>query len=261
MQRCSNCGSIASPARTPAVATGATPRDCWPMLAVRRKIVVRVGGKSPQASLRPHPGLPRRERIALGGVADSHHAIVQGLKKQLPPVAGPQRENASARRDLPSSARARERPHVHFIGPRLIRLIRQPTPVWGKRRVELGERRSQEQLRFPEPDSRAAPSRIAFDRRGENVIAAAVVIESGRFPSGENEYGTSVSLPSVRRCASPVRPSGSSTSREQPGWWTGTRCSSGRESTLAIDFRPGGNSAARECPGPDPSPRYPCPGH
>lgn len=177
MQRCSNCGSIASPARTPAVATGATPRDCWPMLAVRRKIVVRVGGKSPQASLRPHPGLPRRERIALGGVADSHHAIVQGLKKQLPPVAGPQRENASARRDLPSSARARERPHVHFIGPRLIRLIRQPTPVWGKRRVELGERRSQEQLRFPEPDSRAAPSRIAFDRRGENVIAAAV---SGR---------------------------------------------------------------------------------
>jgi hypothetical protein len=53
-------------------------REHWrEALAIGRKI---VGGTW---------CLPRRERVVLGSVADGHHKLVEGLKKQFTPVAGP----------------------------------------------------------------------------------------------------------------------------------------------------------------------------
>ena len=144
-------------------------------LAVRRNVVVETeDARTPQRNLRPHPRLPGRERVAFGGVADRHHALVQSQKKQFPAVAGPHRIKTSARRNLPSPSRPRERAHVHFMGPRLIRRIGQPAPVRRKRREAFLERRTQEQFRFAGSDPDNARTGIGFHRHGENVLAPAV---------------------------------------------------------------------------------------
>src|SRR5439155_6209525 len=99
---------------------------------------------------------------------------------------------AAARRNLPAATWTRERPHVDLERRRFIRRIRQPAPVWRKRRGDLDKRRSQEQLRLSEP---RAP-RVAFHRRREDVHATGIPggKESQPLPIGRERIGYLLNL-------------------------------------------------------------------
>src|SRR4029077_5039649 len=105
----------------------------------RRESIVPVETHVGEPFLRPHSRLVRRERIPLHRIGRHHHPIVHSVEEQLTTTARPLRVHAATGRNLPLAAFVWKRPYIHLIAPRLVRRIRQPTPVGRERGLPLGE--------------------------------------------------------------------------------------------------------------------------
>src|SRR6266849_2628377 len=68
------------------IGSAETGNGCFTCITGERQVVDGHAGNLEQVSLRPHPRLAGEEGIAHGRVADGHHALVQGLKKQFTSV-------------------------------------------------------------------------------------------------------------------------------------------------------------------------------
>src|SRR5262245_45908504 len=156
------------------------PCVSWPCqdeesLAVRRYIV------------RPEPaphGVEREQRLRHTGserrpVAvhwNRDHAIGTGAdatrkKEDLPSVAAPSRDVATAVRDLILSDGARKRRDVDLVAPRLVGGVRDPSSIGGKSSVFLVEWRGEKGPRLPcaverkDPDIAAQGPALSRTRR------------------------------------------------------------------------------------------------
>ena len=84
------------------------------------------------SAMKVEPGSTRTDMSTPGTEMDP---FTSHDKEQLAPIARPSRLGPPASRDRPESLiDRRERPHVHFSAPRLVRFIRQPSAVGRNRR-------------------------------------------------------------------------------------------------------------------------------
>ena len=194
------------------------------------------------------------ERVALDRIGRDHDLSVQAVE-QLASRSRPDWKGAAAGRDPPSVAAAAKRPHVHFISTRLVRLIREPSPVRREVRLLLRERTVEER------DRRSSlPARVRRLPPSGRIIRSQLVSEvssskARNLPLGCQETGHCGCLASVRRSALPVpsvrcqyrlggwlsrfelntmrRPSGVHTALSVTGWMARQR--SGRVAVPLVD--------------------------